>query len=326
MRLSRLLLVCLVLGLAPLLSVHAQGQVSPYTVVVSVADTSDAARNNAFSDALAQVLTRTAGGQDLSTKAGYPDALKGASGIVKQYQYQRAPTGMSLQVTFDEAAVQRTIAQLGVAGSGPKPPVLLLVRDEDGSVLTRDALAALSQAVAARGYSTLLADPAKTGDTPNLTTAEPDQVAALARQYKTGLILLGQLHGNSADWVLVSGGPQQRWNNNGANTAAVLTDAGNGLADRLGKQLNVIGSATVDGKLWVSQVNSAIDYANLLAMLRADPSVRQVTTVSAQGDGMLFEVKASLPLDVLAANLAASGRLLRGDSHTDADISLRWVH
>jgi hypothetical protein len=326
MRLSRLLLVCLVLGLAPLLSAHAQGQVSPYTVVVPVADTTDAARNNAFGEALAQVLARTAGGQDLSTRTGYPDALKGAAGIVKQYQYQRATTGLSLQVTFDEAAVQRTITQLGVANGGPKPPVLLLVRDEDGSVLTREALAALTQSVAARGYGTVLADPAKTGDTPNLSNADPDQVAALARQYKTGLILLGQLHGNSADWVLVSGGPQQRWTGNGANASALLTDAGNGLADRLGKQLNVIGSATVDGKLWISQVNSAMDYANLLATLRADPSVRQVTTLAAQGDGMMFAVKASLPMDVLAANLAASGRMLRADAHADADVALRWVH
>lgn len=326
MRLSRLLLVCFMLGLAPLLSVHAQGQVSPYTVVVSVADTSDAARDSAFGDALAQVLARTAGGQDLSSKPGYGDALKGASGIVQQYQYQRAPSGLSLQVTFDQAAVQRTVAQLGVAAAGPRPPVLLLVRDEDGSVLNRDALATLTQSLATRGFSTVLADPAKTGDTPNLTSAEPDQLAAVARQYKTGLILLGQLHGGSGDWMLVSGGPQQRWSNNGANAAAILTDAGNGLADRLGKQLNVIGSTTVDGKLWVSQVNSANDYANLLGALRADPNVRQVTTLSAQGDGVLFAVKASLPMDALANSLAAGGRLLRGDSHTDADASLRWVH
>ncbi|WP_430391147.1 DUF2066 domain-containing protein [Dyella sp. 20L07] len=326
MRLSRLLLVCFMLGLAPLLSVHAQGQVSPYTVVVSVADTSDAARDSAFADALAQVLARTAGGQDLSSKPGYGDALKSAAGIVQQYQYQRAATGLSLQVSFDQAAVQRTVAQLGVAAAGPRPPVLLIVRDDDGSVLTRDALASMTQAVAARGYSTVLADPAKTADTPNLTSAEPDQLAALARQYKTGLILLGQLHGTSADWVLVTGGPQQRWTSNGANAAAIFTDAGNGLADRLGKQLNVIGSATVDGKLWVSQVNSAMDYANLLAALRADPTIRQVTTLSAQGDGILLAVKASLPMDALSANLSAGGRLLRGDSHSGADASLRWVH
>ncbi|MFC4525488.1 DUF2066 domain-containing protein [Dyella halodurans] len=326
MRLSRLLLVCLMLGLAPLLSAHAQEQVSPYTVVVSVADTSDAARNNAFSDALAQVLARTSGGQDLSSKPGYADVLKGAAGIVKQFQYQRAATGLALQVTFDQAAVQRAVAQMGVASAGSKPPVLLVVRDEDGSVLNKDALAALTQAIAARGYSTVLADPAKTGDTPNLTSADPEQVAALARQYKTGLILLGQVHGNSGDWVLVSGGPQQRWNNDGANAAAVLTDAGNGLADRLAKQLNVIGSANIDGKLWISGINSAMDYANLLATLRADPAVRQVTTMSAQGDGMLFAVKASLPMDALSNSLAAGGRLLRGDSHSEADASLRWVH
>lgn len=327
MRLSRLLLICFVLGLAPLLSAHAQGQVSPYTVVVSVADTSDAARNSAFSDALAQVLARTSGGQDMSAKPGYADVLKGASGIVQQYQYQRAAGGMALQVTFDQAAVQRAVAQMGVSGSaGSRPPVLLVVRDEDGSVLTREALATLTQLLAGKGYSTVLADPVKTGDTPNLTTADPEQLAALARQYKTGLIVLGQMHGSNADWMLVSGGPQQRWSNQGASAAAVLTDAGNGLVDRLGKQLNVIGSATVDGKLWVSQVNSAMDYANLVAVLRADPSVRQVTTLSAHGDGMLFAVKASLPMDALANSLAASGRLLRGDAHSDADASLRWVH
>jgi hypothetical protein len=317
MRLSRLLLVCFMLGLAPLLSVHAQGQVSPYTVTVSVADTSEAARNNAFGDAL---------GQDLSAKPGYADVLKGASGIVQQYQYQRATTGMALQVTFDQAAVQRAVSQMGVSGGGSRPPVLLVVRDEDGSVLTRDALSTLTQTVAAKGYSTVLADPAKTGDTPNLTSAEPDQVAAMARQYKTGLMLLGQVHGNAADWVLLSGGAQQKWSTQGANVAAVLTDAGNGLADRLGKQLNVIGSVTVDGKLWVSQINSAMDYANLVAVLRADPNVRQVTTLRAQGDGMLFLVKSSLPMDALTNSLAAGGRVLRGDSHGDADASLRWVH
>lgn len=326
MRLSRLLLVCFVLGLAPLLSVHAQGQVSPYTVVVSVADTSDTARDAAFGDALAQVLARTSGGQDMSAKPGYADVLKGASGIVQQFQYQRAATGLALQVTFDQAAVQRAVAQMGVAGGGSRPPVLLVVRDEDGSVVTRETLAPMTQILAAKGYSTVLADPAKTGDTPSLTSAEPDQVAAVARQYKTGLILLGQIHGNAADWSLVSGGPQQKWSTQGANTAAVLTDAGNGLVDRLGKQLNVIGSATVDGKLWVSQVNSAMDYANLLAFLRADPNVRQVTTLSAQGDGLLLSVKASLPMDALANSFAASGRVLRGDSHSDADASLRWVH
>jgi hypothetical protein len=330
MRLTRLLFVGLLLALllpaVNITAAHAQGQVSPYTVTVPVTDTSEAQRDGAFGAALSQVLARTAGGQDLRSKPGYADVLKSAGGIVQQYQYQRAGGGLALQVSFDQAAVQRAIAQMGVAGTAGKPPVLLLVRDEDGSVLTKDALAPLSQAVAARGFSVVLADPVKAGEGPSVAAAEPEQILALVKQYKTGLVLLGQLRGNDADWNLVSGGPQQRWSSTAANSAALFTDAGNALADRLGKQLNVIGAGNVDGKLWVSGIASAMDYANLLGLLRADPSVRQVVTLSAQGDGMMLGVKSNLPLGMLASSLAAGGRLLEGDAHPGADASLRWVH
>lgn len=323
----RVLLVALVLSLAFQVA-HAQGQVSPYTVVVPVNDTTEAQRDEAFGTALSQVLARTAGGQDLRGKAGYAEALKGAAGIVQQYQYQKNTAGpsLALQVTFDQAAVQRTIAQMGVAGTAGKPPVLLLVRDEDGSVLTKEALAPLSQAVAARGYSVVLADPGKVADGPSVASAEPEQIFNLAKQYKTGLVLLGQLRAGGADWNLISGGPQQKWSATGADNSVLFGDAGNALADRLGKQLNVIGSGNVEGKLWVSGVNSAADYAALLATLRADPMVRSVVTLSAQNDGMLLGMKTALPLDSLAGSLAASGRLLEAEAHAGADASLRWVH
>lgn len=107
----------------------------------------------------------------------------------------------------------------------------------------------------------------------------------------------------------------------------MLAAAGNGLVDRLGKQLNVIGSGASDGKLWVSGVDSAADYASLLATLNADPSVQQVTTVGALNNGVLLEVKASVPMDALAASLAAGGRLLlQGQPHAGADANLRWLH
>lgn len=336
MRLSRLLIVSLCLGLLGLgffavpQAVRAQGQVSPYTVIVPVKDTSEAQRDEAFGVALGQVMVRVAGGQDLRSKAGYADALKDAPGMVQQYHYQRdapAQGGISLQVVFDQGAVQRAVAQMGVAGnSATKPPVLLLVRDQDGSVLTRDALGALAQTAATRGYSVVLADPSKVTDTPTVANADPEELVTLARQYKTGLILLGQLRSNTADWNLVSGGPQQRWTSNAADNTTLLSDAGNALADRLGKQLNVIGAGNIDGKVWVSDVRSAMDYANLLATLRADPMVHQVVTLSVQGDGMLLGVKAGLPMTSLAVNLTADGRLLQADAHSGADISLRWVH
>jgi hypothetical protein len=238
MRFPRQLLVGFVLSLFMLLSaVHAQSQVSPYTVVVPVKDTTEPVRDQAFGEGLGQVLTRVAGGQDLRSRAGYGDVIKGAPGLVQQYRYQRgAPgvaTGLSLSVTFDQAAVQRAVSQMGVASAGVKPPILLVIRGDDNKVLGKDALATLTQTISTRGYGAVLADPEKIGDTPTVSSIDAEEVMALAKQYRTGLMLVGQVHGNTADWNLVSGGPQQRWTTKAADENAMQADAGNNLADRL---------------------------------------------------------------------------------------------
>ncbi len=329
MRLSRWLILSFLLLLVALPQAHAQGSALPYTVVVPVKDTSEAERNQAFATGLGQVLVRVAGGQDLRGKSGYDEALKGASGIVQQYQYQRgggsAPS-ISLQVSFDQGAVDRTIATLGVPSAGMKPPVLAIVRRDGGDPLGKAALGALLQSATARGYNVITADESNPPDVEALQKADPAALTDVTRDYKTGLVLIGNLNGNNADWTLVSGGRAQQWKDQAASADALLGNAGNTLGDRLGKQLNVIGASAVDGKLWVSGIASATDYANLLAVLRADPAVHQVNTLQAQGDGMLFQLKADLPLDTLAANLAAGGRLLQAAQHSGADASLRWLH
>jgi hypothetical protein len=326
MRLHRLLLAILLLGLAAI-PTHAQTPVpsSPYAVVVPVTDTSEAQRDQAFGTALGQVLERVAGGQDLRDKPGYDDALKGAPGLVQQFQYQRAGTGIVLQVNFDPGAVRRLVTQLGVPAAGVKPPVLALVRGSDGSLLGKDSLLALAQAAAARGYTLAYPDAANPPDAAALAGADPAALAQVAQRYRTGLILVGKLKGSSADWTLVSGGKPQPWSDQAISEDALLADAGNALADHLGKQLNVIGASISNGKLWVSKLDSAQAYANLLAMLRADPSVRDVSTLGADNGGFLFAVKSNVPTAALAASLAAGGRVIQGTPHAGADASLQWL-
>ena len=326
MRLPRLLLAAL-LGLTAL-ALHAQGQVpaSPYAVVVPVTDTSEAQRDQAFGTALGQVLERVAGGQDLRDKPGYDDALKGAPGLVQQFQYQRAGSGIVLQVNFDPGAVRQLITQLGVPAAGVKPPVLALVHGSDGSLLGKDALAALARAAAARGYTLTYPDPSQPPDAAAVARADAAALAQVAQRYHTGLILVGTLKGGSADWTLVSGGKAQPWNDQAVSQDALFADAGNALADHLGSQLNVIGASISSGTLWVSKVDSAQAYANLLAMLQANPAVREVSTQAAQDDGFLLAIKASMPPAALAASLAAGGRVIQGAPHTGADASLQWLH
>lgn len=333
MHLSRPLYALLLCGLTALLPLHAQtGAVispavtSPYTVTAPVSDTSEAQRDQAFGDALGQVLTRVAGGQDLRDKPGYADALKGASGLVQHYQYQRAGSGLAVQVSFDQGSVRRLIARLGVPAAGVKPPVLVLVQGADGVLLGKDSLTALAQAAGARGDTLVYADAARVPDQARIAAADPAALAVIAEQYKTGLILLGKLANGASSWTLVSGGQPQRWSGSGATEDAMLEAAGTDMANRLGKQLNVIAGGITESRLWVSDVSSAMDYATLLAALRADPSVRQVATLGSQDNGMLLDIKAMLPAPALAAGLAAGGRLIQGETHPGADASLRWLH
>lgn len=326
MRLHRLWIVFLLLGLAALPRLHAQAGGSPYSVTVPVTDTSDEQRDQAFSTALAQVMARVAGGQDLRGNPGYAEALGSASSLVQKFQYQRAATGLVLDVDFAPASVRRLIGKLGVASAGIKPPVLLLVQQADGSAVDPATLASLTATAAARGTTVVLPASGSEPDPALVAASDPATLARINRQYHTGLVLLGKLHDGTADWTLISGGQAQRWSNQGADEDAVLADAGNGLVDRLGKQLNVIGSTTSEGKLWVSGVDSADEYASLLAALDNDPSVRQVTTIGALNDGVLLDVSASVPTKALAANLAAGGRLLlQGEPHEGADANLRWL-
>lgn len=327
MRLSRLLILTLLLGFASLPRLHAQVSGSPYSVVVPVADTSDVQRDQAFATGLGQVLTRIAGGQDLRSNPGYGDALGKAASMVQKFQYQRAATGMILNVDFEPGAVRRLVSKLGVASAGIKPPVLLLVEGDDGHLLDQSALASLAAAAGARGTNVVYPGSANVPDLTQVAAADPAALSSINQHYRTGLVLVGKVQGGSADWTLISGGQAQHWTSQAASEDNLLGDAGNSLVDRVGKQLNVIGTGSVsEGKLWISGLNSAMDYANVVAVLQDDPAVKQVLTLGAENDGVLLYVKASMPMAGLAANLAASGRLLlQGEPHPGADANLRWL-
>lgn len=326
MRQSLVLILFVLLGFAAAPSLHAQTSGSPYSVTVPVTDTSDGQRDQAFATALAQVMTRVAGGKDLRSNPGYAAALSSASSLVQKFQYQRAATGLVLDVDFAPSSVRRLVAKLGVASAGIKPPVLLLVQHANGTALDETELASLANAAAARGTSVVYPAAGSQLDPVKVAAADPAALAAINQHYHTGLVLLGKLQDGAAKWTLLSGGQAQHWSNQGATEDAVLAAAGNSLVDHLGKQLNVIGSVASEGKLWVGGLDSAADYASLLATLNADPWVQQVTTVGALNDGVLLDVKATVPMKALAANLAASGRLLlQGQPHDAADANLRWL-
>jgi hypothetical protein len=322
------LLAFLVLFLVSCLGTVA-AQTAMYTVTVPVADTSAAVRDQAFATGLTQVLARASNGADPRSKAGYADAMKQPGGLVQQYQYARtggangAP--LSLDIVFDPGAIRRALAVGDAAAAAPKAPVLVIAHDASGKLLGQQDLLPLSQMADTRGYQIIVPKGGATPDANAIAGGDTAVIANVARQYNTGVILVGKIGADQTDWTLVSAGRTSNWKDSGEAPAALLSNGANAMADKLDRQFTATQGGSSSGKVWVSGLRSATDYAGLLSTFQNDPSIKSVAPVGATADGVLLNVSATAPLARLVAAYAAGGHVLATDSHEGADLAVRWI-
>ncbi|MET0616499.1 MAG: DUF2066 domain-containing protein [Luteibacter sp.] len=307
----------------------AVAQTSIYTVTVPVADTSAAVRDQAFANGLTQVLARAANGADPRGKPGFAEAMKQPGGMVQQYKYARtggtngAP--LSLDIVFDPGAIRRVLAAGDASVAAPKAPVLVVARDTAGKLLTQQDLVPLAQMADTRGYQIVVPKPDAVPDAKALAGGDPAAVANAARQYNTGVVLVGNIGDDQTDWTLVSAGRTTHWQDSGEARAALLSNGANAMADKLDRQFASTQGGSSSGKVWVSGLHSAADYAGLLATFQNDPSVKSVAPVAATADGVMLNINAGAPLARLVAGYASAGHVLAADAHDGADLAVRWV-
>lgn len=79
------------------------------------------------------------------------------------------------------------------------------------------------------------------------------------------------------------------------------------------------------GSVWVDGLNSATDFATMLAALRQSPQLHDVVPVAAQNDGVLLQLDYDAPLSVVLDALIAGGHLQSAPAHQGADASLHWI-
>jgi hypothetical protein len=86
-------------------------------------------------------------------------------------------------------------------------------------------------------------------------------------------------------------------------------------------------TASASGTLWVQGVDSSRAFASMLAALRNDRALHDVTPVAAQGDGVLVHLRSNRPLASALGDLTGPGGHLASarQSHPGADMTLRWV-
>ncbi|SFW39900.1 DUF2066 domain-containing protein [Luteibacter sp. UNCMF366Tsu5.1] len=322
------LIVSMMLLLAASLGV-AVAQTTIYTVAVPVPDTSASVRDQAFANGLTQVLARASNGADPRGKPGYADAMKQPGGLVQQYHYSRtggangAP--LSLEIVFDPGAIRRVLAVGDATAAAPKPSVLVVARDASGKLLGQQDIVPLAQMADTRGYQVVVPKDGTIADPAALASGDAAAVAAAARQYNTAVVLVGKIGDDQTDWTLVSAGRTTSWKDSGEARAALLSNGANAMADKLDRQLAATQGGSTSGKVWVSGLHSAADYAGLLSTFQNDPSVKSVAPIGATADGVMLTVNATTPLARLVAGYAAGGHILAADGHDGADLAVRWV-
>ena len=308
-----------------LLPVHASDAL--YRAIVPVADTGAAARNQAIVQAAGVVLVQLSGNLQVAAQPGVAAALADAPALVKNYRYTRGASGaLLLDVDFDPQALESLARRLALpVWPAPRPPVLVMA-SIGGQPPDAASVAALQAAGAARGIKFVLPQagaPAASA----LVAGDNTALDQLARQYHTGLALVGDIADGIGNWTLVTGVTRQSWQAPAATAGAALVVAGNAAADRLVARFAAApaqAGGTV-GRLWVGDLRSARQYAALMLLLRSDPRIRGVRPLQANGDSLLLSLQLDVPLTTVAADLAASGHMVNAGAQPGADVALDWV-
>ena len=306
-RIFALFALLALVGAAPL---HAAAVRDLYEARVTVGEQSPAELKRAARDGLAEVLVRVSGRTDAIRQPALAGALGGADRYLEQYRYEPAPAAadaapkLQAVLRFAQPQVEQLLRQAGLPLWGDNRPTLLvwlavdagsgrqLVNEESDPELVR----ALREQARRRGL--LLSFPLLDLDdmaTVNADTAWQLDLAKLGEasgRYRADGLLAGRLAALpggrwTGSWKLSASELQLGFDGDGTSLSGYLAPAIDRIADGLASRYAVAAEAGAGVvTLWLSDVNSFVDYSRALAYL-----------------SRLSQVKAVLPLQVTPGQL-----------------------
>jgi hypothetical protein len=306
------LLVCL-LWIAPAVSTAAAGSLFESEVVVS--SQSPAERGSALRAALAEVLVRVAGRNNVLDTDPARALLEDPGKLVQQYRYYTRPGSeppvLVMWVQFDEASIRQGLQQQGVSYWGQERPDTLVwlavedrgrryvvAADDDSDVRQQVELAARQRGVPIVFPLMDLEDQSRARFT-DIWGGFFDNVLLASERYNPQAILIGRLNrsasgGWSSRWHLQVGGKPAAWTDS-RNDLALLSQQGiDTAADILASQFAVSSGGAGDSSsvtIKVSGVNSLADYARINAYLEALTSVTHLQLKQVNGPTLQYSLQ-----------------------------------
>lgn len=317
-----------------------------YEVTVPVADQSAAARLDAGSQALAQLLTRLTGLTSVPRNEAVSRALNAPDLYFNQFGFVREPEDgqdtLKLRLQFMPQAVLDLIrdANLPVWPSN-RPSVLAWIVVDDGTIrriLAADAEHPLVEALERRSRERGVPLRLPLLDLTDQLTVEPAAVWGRLTQilepasarYGADALLIGRLQLSPdmqwrAEWEFQADGQARQLSQQAREPAALGRAAADMIADELSARYAVLDRGVHRLDLSVSQVGRPVDYAELLRYLNGLEFVQEVAISAVSGDRLQVSLLTAADTGQLLELFSLDRRLLPDRSQVTAGPTLPLI-
>jgi len=286
-----------------------------YQGVLPVASQSVGERNQLVDDALAQVLVKVSGNNDILQNPDVKSHLKSASSLMQEFSYSPAPSFPGntkpyyLQLNFDADGINKILRDAKAPIWGQNRPLLLIwleyqtpnhpveiIGGDSGSNLSE----MLKQNTDRRGIPVVF--PAM--DVEDLGQVSANDIATMnilkltmaAKRYVSDAILIGTITqtaaGYSAQWKLVMGNDQWSWNMSGKNVSDIVAAIADNVANTLAGRYATVITNTVQSSFTLKIINvaAADDFVQVMNYIKHLTPVSDVQLVQITGSDMILKV------------------------------------
>ncbi len=295
---------------------------------VVVPNQSPAERSRAFATALAEVLVRVAGRNNVLASEPARALLEDPGKLVQQYRYYTRPDSqppvLVMWVRFDEASIREGLQQQGLSYWGKERPdtlVWLAVEDrgrryvvaagDDSDVRQQIELAARQRGVPIVFPLMDLEDQSRARFS-DIWGGFFDNVLQASERYSPQAVLVGRLNrsvsgGWSPRWHLQVGGKPSAWSDSRSELAQLAQQGIDDTADILASQF-AVATGGHDGSyresIEIDGVDSLADYARVNAYLEALTSVADMQLAQVSGSSLKYSLQLNGSLQDLTRTVA----------------------
>lgn len=299
------------------------------SVRVAVESQAPEVREQALKEAMAQVLLRLTGQDDV---AGQEAAalLERPGRYLQRYQYEtQAGQQLMLLMQFDGMALRRALAVQGVETWSPDRPAVLvwlaveqggrrfLVGGEDGAEIR-----AQLQAAASRRGVQLLFPLMDSEDRQQISSSDvfggfTDRIHQASERYGSSPVLLGRLHPQGGGWAArwnLTGAGSITWGMSAASQDQLLDAAAAELAQRLRGSYAVLPTAQAGAQrlvIEVQGVSTLRDYDRLERRLRRVWGVTDLRPLRLEPEAVALQLALEAPAERVLSLLSQDRALVR---------------